>query len=107
MSVPYVCVCAKPFKTAIAYAIHIGGCDAMRKERTMSLSDLMKLDKEQIARHAQEGWDLANRRTVELARYKAALEHVVKAERVAEHRTGAVVGCPFCEAAQMVGSSIC
>lgn len=72
----------------------------------MGAKELEKLTHEELARHAQEGWDLANRRTAELQRYKAALEHVVKAERVEDHRRSMVANCPFCEAGKMIGSPI-
>lgn len=70
----------------------------------MSVEELAKLDKEALARHAQEGWDLANRRTAELQRCKIGLEHVVKSDRVGEHRSFSVANCPFCEAAKILGS---
>jgi hypothetical protein len=70
----------------------------------MRIAELMRLDKESLAQHAQEGWDLANRRTAELARCKIGLEHVVKSYLVEEHRRYAVPNCPFCEAAKILGS---
>jgi hypothetical protein len=68
----------------------------------MSIEELMKLDKEGLARHAQEGWDLANRRTAELQRCKVGLEHVVKSYLVEEHRRFSVANCPFCEAGNIL-----
>ncbi len=68
----------------------------------MSIEELMKLDKEELARHAQEGWDLANRRTAELQRSKIGLEHVVKSSLVEEHKKFSVANCPFCEAGKIL-----
>jgi hypothetical protein len=68
----------------------------------MSIAELMKLDKEELARHAQEGWDLANSRMAELLRSKIGLEHVVKSSLVEEHKKLSVANCPFCEAGKIL-----
>lgn len=42
-----------------------------------SYQGLLDVPHDQLARHAQEGWNLANARTKEMMAYKTALEHAL------------------------------
>jgi hypothetical protein len=57
----------------------------------MSVEDLMQLEKEKLARHAQEGWDLANLRTAQARKAKEALKVIL----LAHEHSGCTTTCWF------------